>query len=210
MASSLSGLIRTLIWSDFPHRQGTAPTAGHSATAAFTSSSFQASGASFHSVAGSHPAHFQLVDNISLTVKFNGHQSFVMSWLFSRPQQFQTDMLNHEQQHYNITALVSRDFFVDVMLLKHQNFANARAGISAVRLIRQRSLNKIGNIQTLYDQEVHPEQNSGQSRGPIQQNWDRFVQTAFTQARSPASQAPDGTSHKVRLVEVLTQNGKVI
>lgn len=119
-------------------------------------------------------------------------------------------MLNHEQGHYNITALVSRDYFIDVMLLKLQTFATAQAGITAVQQIKQQSLDKIGKIQQLYDREVHPEQNAGQSRGPIQQSWDRFIQTAFTQARSTGTQAPGGIPHKVRLVDVLTQNGKPI
>ena len=82
-------------------------------------------------IRGSSPARFQLQDSFSTTVDF-GRDSFVMSWVFSRPQQFQTDLLNHEQGHYNITALVCRDCFVDVMLLKDQSFATAEAGVDAV------------------------------------------------------------------------------
>src|SRR3989442_3063896 len=117
MASSLSGLIRVLTWTDFPRRQGNAPGPGQSATAAHTHSSYSSSAASVQPIAGSHPAQFRLVDNLTVSVTFGRNQSYVMSWVFGRPQQFQDDMLNHEQGHYNITALVSRDYFVDVMLL---------------------------------------------------------------------------------------------
>ena len=133
-----------------------------------------------------------------------------MSWLFGRSQQFQTDMLNHEQGHYNITALVSRDFFIDMMLLKAQTFATAQAGLAAARQIQLASVDKIRTIQQLYDREVHPEQNSGQSRGPKQQAWDGFIQAAFTNSRSSGTQAPDGTVHKVRLIDTLTQGGRQI
>jgi len=210
MPSSFSGLFRTLAWTDFPRRQENPPQPGHHATAAFTKSGFTRNHVTIQQIAGSHPARFELVDNLTVSVSFDRAQSFVKSWLFSRPQPFQNDMLNHEQGHYNITALVCRDFFVDVMLLKLQTFPTHNAGITAAQQIKTQSLDKIGNIQQLYDREVHPEQNSGQSRGPLQQSWDRFIQTAFTQARSTGTQAPGGVPHKMRLVDVLTQNGKHI
>jgi hypothetical protein len=210
MASTITGLLRPLAWNDFPVRQMNAPAPGQSATAAHTDTSFIFGGSMFQPIPGMRPARFRLVDSITISVTFTRNKSFVMSWVFSRPQQFQDDMLNHEQGHYNITALICRDFFVDVMLLKAQVFTTGQAGITSVRQIQQQSLEKIGNVQQLYDQEVHPEQNSGLSRGPIQQSWDRFIQAAFTQARSTGTQAPDGTPHKVRLIDVLTQNGKQV
>jgi hypothetical protein len=210
MPSSLSGLIRALAWTDFARRQGSAPRPGQPSTAANTHTSFSASGTSVQPVAGTRPSQFRLVDSIAVRVAFDRNQSFVMSWVFGRPSQFQADMLNHEQGHYNITALVSRDFFIDVMQLKAQTFANGQAGIGAVQHIQRQSLDKIRNIQQLYDREVHPEQNSGRSRGPIQQAWDSFIQSAFTQARSTGTQAPDGTIHKVRFIDVLTQGGKQV
>src|SRR2546422_10480825 len=102
MASPLSGLIRTLTWTDYPRRQGNAPGPGQAATAAHTHSSFQRNHVTIQPIAGSHPAQFRVVDNLTVSVSFGRNQSFVNSWVFSRPQQFQDDMLNHEQGHYNI------------------------------------------------------------------------------------------------------------
>ena len=210
MPSSFSGLFRTLAWTDFPKRQGSAPSPGQVATAAFTDASFHFSGPSVQPVAGSRPPRFQVMDNLTMSVTFTRNQSFVMSWVFNRTQQFQDDMLHHEQGHYNIAALVSRDFFVDVMLLKLQTFATAHDEQAAVQQIKTQSLDKIRNIHKLYDREVHPEQNSGVSRGPWQLSWDNFIQIAFTALRSTGTQAPGAIPHKVRLVDVLIRNGKSI
>ena len=210
MPSSLTGLHRSLTWRNFPTRSGNPPVPGTHATAAYTSTSYNAAGIYFEPVRGSQPAQYQLRDSFSVTITFHSGRSYVMSWVSSRPQQFQTDLLNHEQGHYNITALVSRDFFVDVMLLKLQTFSSTQQGATAFQAIQRESVAKIQAIHDLYDHEVHPEQHAGRSRGPIQQVWDRCFQTAFTQARTPASQSADGTPHKVRLIDVLKKNGKSV
>ena len=67
-------------------------------------------------------AYSRPVDNCTVTAAFGASQSFVMAWLLSESQAYQNGMLNHEQRHYHITALVFRDLFVDVMLLKSRTF----------------------------------------------------------------------------------------
>jgi hypothetical protein len=208
MASTLNGLFKTLSWSDFPERKGSPPAPGKSATAAQTSAPFSRSGVSVQPVAGSRPAQFKIEDKLVVTASFSRSGSFVMEWVFKQTKTFQDDMLSHEQGHYNITALICRDFFVDVMLLKAQTFSTAQAGLTAFQQAARRTLDKIDAVQKLYDKEVHPEQDSGKSRGPIQQGWDAIIQSAFTQARSPATQSPNGVAHKVRLVDVMLQKGK--
>jgi hypothetical protein len=211
MPSSLTGLICSLAWTDFGHpRPGNAPSKGRSAPAAYTHAECKSTPKTFQPVAGSRPARFALVDNLNVSVSFNRNESWVMRWVFGLPQQVQNDLLHHEQGHYDMTALVCRDYFVDVMLLKLQTFATKSAGEAAVQHIKQQSLDKLKKIHYLYDLEVHREQELGQSRGPIQQSWDRSIQKAFTQARSTGTMAPGGVPHKMRLVDVLTQNGKQI
>jgi hypothetical protein len=208
MASTLNGLFLSLAWPNFPTRQGNAPGPGETAHAAFTSASANFSGPSFVPIAGSRPAQFNIGDDLNVRITFNHNNSFVMSWVLNGPQQDQDDMLNHEQGHYDITALVGRDFFVDVMLLKSQTFASSRAAGDAVALVQGQSLGVIQRIQRLYDRDVQSEQDANNWRGPNQQVWDRFIQTALTQARSTGTTAPDGTPHRVRLIDVLAQNGK--
>jgi hypothetical protein len=204
MPSALVGLFRSLSWSDYRVRQGKPPGAGQSAAAANTGYRYSEGGISF---AGS-GSEFQLADSITVTASFDSGGSYVMSWVFDRPQQFQDDMLNHEQGHYNINALICRDYFTDVMLLKGQTFATAKEGADAIKQLRKDSVAKIGSVQSLYDSEVHPEQGSGLSHGPIQQNWDGYLQTSFTQVRPAGTTSPDGGHHRMRLIDVLNFNGK--
>jgi len=204
MASVLVGLFRSLSWSDFRVRQAKPPRPGQSAAAANTGYRYSEGGVS---ISGS-GSQFQLADNITVTASFDPGASYVLSWVFDRPQQFQDDMLNHEQGHYNINALVCRDYFTDLMLAKGQTFATAKEGLDAVKQLRKDSVAKIGIVQSLYDSEVHPEQDSGLSHGPIQQNWDGYLQTSFTQFRATGTTTPDGNHHRVRLIDVLNFNGK--
>lgn len=211
MASSMTGLFKTLSFSEFPTpRQGNPPGPGQHATAALTHSGFSSTGPSIQQVGGSRPATFRIQDNMTVTITFNRNQSFVMQWALNRPAPFPADLLNHEQGHYNITALLARDFFVDVMLLKSQTFASLQAAQAAITAARTNSVNKMGAAQTLYDNEVHPEQDQGRSRGPIQQAWDTIIRNAFNNPRTPASSAPDGTPHKIRLVDAIRAAGRTI
>jgi hypothetical protein len=211
MASTLNGLIRTLAWGDYgTPRAGSAPRPGQSATAAFTDSAFTRSLATFSRVPGSSAA-FRLNDNVTLSISFRRPPSFVMAWVFSSMSSAdQGFLLNHEQGHYNITALICRDFFVDVMLLKTQNFPSDQAGKSRVTQIKHDSLDKIQTVQRLYDREVHPQQAAGNMNGPMQQAWDGFFRSAWTTARTPPSSAPNGTPHRVRLIDVIRASGRTI
>jgi hypothetical protein len=179
MSSNLSGLDRQLAWSEYPTKRGAAPSAGQSRTAAMTFSGMQSSAVRFANRGG----HFELVDDVRVSITFDGRQSWVMSWALTEATPFPTDLLNHEQGHYTITALIARDFFTDVMLLKDQTFPTANAGNAAVAKIRNNTLNKLRAVQDLYDAEVHPEQDSGQSRGPKQKAWDGFFETASLKYR---------------------------
>jgi predicted component of type VI protein secretion system len=94
--------------------------------------------------------------------------------------------------------------FIDLMALKPQSFANVGALQTAVTTIAQRYDPQ--RIHTKYDST----QESDHGRNPTQQRaWDGYIQTAFTQARSPAVSAPDGAAYKIRLLDVLRNAGKI-
>jgi hypothetical protein len=209
MPSSLQGLLRQLSWSDFRVVQGNPPGPGQHAAGAFTSASIRPYQYAFRPPHGAHTP-LSLVDNLTISIVFDAGQSWVKSWVSSSAGSFASDLLNHEQGHYTITALVGRDFFVDMMLLKSRSFPNRTQANQAVSAIQSASLSKLAAIQALYDNEVHPEQDSGQSRGPIQQLWDGYFQAAFIRPRASGTTAPDGTAHKERLVDVLRAAGKTV
>jgi hypothetical protein len=211
LASQLTGLLKTLAWTDYgTPRPGPRPTGP--ATAALTHAGFTRNHATFTPAAGSRPTAFLLDDNLSVAITFGAPpRSFVMAWVFSTMSSAdQAFLLAHEQGHYNINALIVRDFFVDVMLLKQQTFATRQEGINRVTQIKAASLDKIQAAQNLYDREVHAEQARGVMNGPMQQAWSGFIQAAFTQARVPASAAPNGTRHKARLLDLVRASGRSI
>jgi len=209
MASSLTGLMRQLTWADFATRRGPAPSPGSSATAAFTDARFRLSGLAFrHDPAQAHGT-VSLVDSLHIAISLHA-TSFKMNWLASQPAGFQADLLNHEQGHYWVTALLARDLFVDMMLQKSEVYADNAAGTAAFNAIKAGSVDKIQAIQDMYDREVHPEQAQGLSRGPIQQQWDAIFRAAFTNPRASGTTTPDGTPHKARLVVAIRASGRSI
>jgi hypothetical protein len=206
MASQLIGLFRTLAWSDFGQpKSGPAPGPGQVADAAQTVAPYTVTGISVQPIRNTHPPQYQLQDSLVVTVSFDKSNSYVNQWVFNLPQQKQDDLLKHEQGHYNITALVARDYFIDVMQLKSARYTKAQDGISAVDSISNGSLKLIQKINDLYDADSnHGQDASGQSQ------WNGFFQTAFTQARTTGGSSPDGIPYKVRLIDLLRAAAKQI
>jgi hypothetical protein len=204
--SQLVGLFKTMQWRDYGNPRAGTRTPG--SAAAYTHTTINPGVPQFAQAPGS--SRFTLVDNFTVTAGFAQSQSFVMAWLLKESPAFQNGMLNHEQHHYDITGLVCRDFFIDVMLLKAKTFASEQDGKNAVNALKQGSVLKLPTIHKLYDTEVHPEHLQNNVTGPRQRAWDGYVSSAFSKARVPASQSPDGKAHKVRLIDVLRADGKPI
>jgi len=118
------------------------------------------------------------------------------SWSL-RTQDEIDDALNHEQGHFNLSALLARDFFVDVMLLKQQTFATAALCFAEIDAIKKESLEKVFDVQQAYDLDRF-------SRGRAAQRiWDQAIQDAFNRSRASGTVSVDGKPHKARLVVVL-------
>ncbi len=209
MTSSLTGLMRQLTWADFAVRRGQPPSAGGSTTAAFTDSRYSLSGLAFRHDAAQPRGTVSLVDSLHIAITLHAN-SYKMNWLASETSAFQRDLLNHEQGHYWVTALLARDLFVDMMLQKSEAYANNAAGMAAFNAIKADSVDKNQAIQNLYDADVHPEQAQGLSRGPKQQQWDAIFRAAFTNPRASGTTTPDGTPHKARLVVAIRASGRSI
>jgi hypothetical protein len=212
MPSKLTGLFRTLDWSDFHVVAAAAPPSGHSAKGAEVDA--RVAHGRIDPVPHSIP--LRLMDSVTVSVISERQMSKVFSWVFNRSQETQDELLHHEQGHYNIAALVGRDFFVDIMLLKTKTFDSPQDFNAAVLKVKEKSLDKLEAIQKLYDKEVLPEQSRpeqqkiGNMRGLNQKAWDMFIHIAFTSPRPTGTLAadPNSTPHKVRFIDVLTANGK--
>jgi hypothetical protein len=204
MPSRYVGLFKNLAWSDFTpvteSDPGPAFNIGAETHAGLNQNNLTTK---VEAVPGSSPTRFRVKDDITITATF-GSDSWVKSWVMGRPQAFQDRMLNHEQGHYNIVALLGRDIFIDLMLLKSQDFASNIECQRAIANVWTTQSSKAQAIQDLYDdtnQTHHGADAAAQSR------WDGFITTAFTQTRIPAQSAPDGTSYKVTLMSVLNGAG---
>jgi hypothetical protein len=199
MASSLTGRTKKLTWADFgtpvpkpkPPPGGTA-TAAHTETLAPITYGWASSGKSV-----------TLSDNVTVAIQFVASKSWVADWVFSESKQFQDDLLKHEQGHYDITALMARDMFIELMQLKGQTFANKAALDAAVAAVVK--AHKFQPVHDKYDEKS--ETNHGMNDAQ-QKAWDALFQKAWTTPRSPAVTAPDGAVYKMRLLDVLKGAGK--
>lgn len=147
----------------------------------------------------------RLADTVTVTIQLLRQQSWakkqrINSW----PQQARADLLRHEQGHYDITALMGRDMFIELMALKTRTFPNLAALTSAINAIARRYAPQ--RIHTKYDSAQETDHGR---RATGQRAWDGYLRTAFTQARSPAVHAPDGASYKNTLLDVLRRAGKI-
>jgi len=228
MASQLLGLIRQLIWNDFKGKPSAADLAKMQQIAANASSGTvgMAMTASDFTVSygGSRPGEpvltadpggstYSLADTITITVVFDPMKSWAQTGpLTTSGSQF---LLDHEQGHYDLTALMARDCFIDLMQLKAKSYAAAADGQKEAKDIFQKYHDKLNPVQDKYDWETTHGAWVTPSMGPErkasdQVRWEGFVQTAFTSDRPSGGSSPsDGKSYKVRILDVLAKGGFV-
>jgi hypothetical protein len=207
MPSFLVNRKKQLAWSDFQR-----PAPAGTTFAAATDSSFSVSNPTFQR--GS----FQLNDSVTVTVVFNPHTSWRLPEMVQWPAQLQQELLEHEQGHYDITALVARDLFIHLMQLKGSNYPNAAAGqrdfVDWVNMYQS----KRQKIQTAYDAETgHSQANvfvpstnlftPPHQKGAPQIKWEGLIASAFTTPRPSGELAPDKAPYKVELEDVLIKAG---
>jgi hypothetical protein len=205
MPSRLVGLQRILTWQDFgTPRPGNPPAPGQRGDAAQTRARPNRSTFAEH-VPGTRPPQFRLRDDAVISVELDRAQTFVNQWALDRPAPFPTDLLHHEQGHYDLVALFCRDMFIELMALKQQAQPTPQAVLAAAQAIFTRFDTFIANVHRPYD-----DQTDHGNTTPQQQRWDGFIQSAFTSARTPAVNAPDGTPYKAPLADVLRQGGVVL
>jgi hypothetical protein len=144
-------------------------------------------------------------DSIHVDIRYQRHQSWVANWVFNRPQSYQDGLLAHEQGHYNLLALLGRDFFLSLMRLKAITYPS-RGGVQAdMDAAFMATAGKGQALQDRYDADTQTGTNATQ-----QARWLGFITTAFTMPVSPPQTAADGTPVKMPILAVLTRNGIVV
>jgi hypothetical protein len=187
MPSKLVGLVKSLAWTDF---QGQ-PDPAKPKIDAFTSATFVLPTVMPQQSGGT----WQYGDNVTVTITMNNQRS----WRRQQGSQgvpYWTDLLKHEQGHYDIVALIARDLFIDVMQLKGNTYATNADALNDLRPIINLYSGKQDKISKIYD-----------STQQTNHGANAMIRRAFTEPRNPAMSAPDGTPYKVKFLDVLGQNG---
>lgn len=201
MSSKLTGLFRKLTWNDF---RGNQPMSNPDNMLAEAHPHFSPSGVGTTSVGTGASQMFQLTDTITVAITFDSSKSWKLKSVDSMSQQEKDRLLKHEQSHYDLAALLARDMFWEFMQLKNKQFPTSGEIAQSVREIHSRFDAKAQPLEDIYDSFIQTDHGRSQ---PAQTRWDGFINTAFTQARTPAVFAPDGTAYKMPILEVLKNNG---
>ena len=201
MSSKLNGLVHQLKWAEFGKPKAKpAPKPGGFAVAAFTNAVYDGPNWSIDPVAGTKPMDFEIKDTITVSITLKT-ASWVADWVFKEPQRIQNNLLEHEQGHYDITALIARDLFIELMQLKQGRFKTSAEGEQVINaIIKRHSSAVIQTINKKYDSMA--ETNHGWNP-TAQQRWTGYIKEAFTKERTPRMQAPDGTYYKVPFLDLL-------
>jgi hypothetical protein len=200
VASKLSGLFKTLAWTDF----GGTPDPKKPALDAFTSSKFDFPvRQNFVKTPGS--SVFRFDDSLTIAITM----SSTLSWrrtssIQSKGSAYSTDLLKHEQGHYDITALIARDLFIEVMQLKAKSYPSGAAGDNDLKPILNKFAGKAEKISKIYDSTA--ETNHG-ANTTAQARWNKMIERAFTEPRAGGGSAPDGATYKIPFLDALSQNG---
>jgi hypothetical protein len=209
MPSELKNLKVKLTWPDF---QGTKPANDPFLAAtksSFAGKFFGVSLPQFDNVQGS----FKLKDEVVITITFDKTKSWKdIDNLGNTEQGF---LLDHEQGHYDLTALMARDVFIDIMQLKSKTWSAELTGRNEVVTLLNDAQAKLVKLQAAYESETQNGKWFQPTMGPPtkssdQTKWEGFIKKALTSDRAPLVEAPDGASYKLKILDVVAAGGVTI
>jgi hypothetical protein len=177
MASSLSGVRRTLTWSDFTVRKDIArPQPGDIGMVAQTRATFAVAGLSSGPVDGSRPTAYKLADRVKVVVRLKRDECWVAAWVVggSTSDPERRRLLKHEQGHYDIVALLARDMLAEITALTKNLYASAQEPIDDANAVIARYDPYYDSVQELYDDKT----NHGDVRRE-QERWNGLLLRAF-------------------------------
>jgi hypothetical protein len=200
MPSELKGLFKTLEWSNYSVRPESPPKPGQILVAAYTDTQHTLD-ARPEGIPGTKK--FRLADTVKASIVLNASSTFQKSWVATTMSQAQRDdLLSHEQGHYDIHALLVRDFFLAVMELKSKEYGSPGGLTVDINAAQRATADKSAAVQAKYDTET----GTG-SKQTEQAKWKGMISSAFDTPASPPQFAANGTPIKVQLLSVLSKNG---
>jgi hypothetical protein len=199
MPSQIVGLNRQLNWAAFRVKNSPPPGDGVFGNAALTQADFRVSGLNLVAVDPGKSKDLKLEDKIVVTVSLNPAVSWVASWVKQRLAPEQARLLKHEQGHYDLVALLARDYFEELMSLRQKTYTDGDELQTDVTAITQRFSAKSGPVQERYDDDT---EHGGKQ--PNQDRWNRMISSASDDDMDPATPAVSSPMRKKPLLSVLS------
>jgi hypothetical protein len=110
-------------------------------------------------------------------------------------------LIKHEQGHYDIDALLARDFFERVRSMIGQPFSSARSALDQVTVHHNATRGRADALNKLYDDDIYAIENSIDR--VEQWNWWCAIERARQLHRSPPERDAEGRLLNVELVNAL-------
>ena len=182
MGSSINGVSKSVTWQDYTIKKMAPPSDDTDVDVASTAAAWSMPGG-FNILAdtSTKPPTYKLADAITINVDIDSDNSWVADWIFSKWTHAKQDaILNHEQGHYNIVALLARDYFMELMAMMGKTYKTAPAGTLDAQAITKRYTGAIVKaLQDLYDS---PSETNHDPIGnaDAQKKWDGFFADAVS------------------------------
>lgn len=201
MPSKLTGVERRLRWGDFKS-VATPPPGVPAAAVAQTIPFHTATGGLPRNVspAGFTP-YYEVPDTLIINVTLKS-DSWRLDSVSSWSGADQVWLINHEQGHYDIYALLVRDFFVRVQGVIGKPFTDEAELRELLLDHRAATIGRIAGLQQDYDHDT-----SNSRNGTEQWNWSCAIQRAKQLHRIPLVEGPDGRYLRVELMDELKSAG---
>jgi len=200
MPSSLFGLRRTLTWGDFPTVQADAPADDAPAADGANTSVHP----TLNFVWSGDPPNIVIRDGLVVRVNFDTAGSYKYSWVAAMSAADRATLLTHEQGHYDIAALLAREYFFQMVALRANTYPSADAVNADKEAARLATIGRQQEIFDLYDAGTsHGTDPSGQA------TWSGYVRTAFTQPAIPPSAPVSGVQVMKSILDVLSDASEI-
>jgi Bacterial protein of unknown function (DUF922) len=204
MSSALFGADYKLRWADFQSVAAPPPTPQPPAypPAAFTHPEIKVQGRQLDVVWQGAPGPFYMIRN-SLVVRVSlNADSWRLDSVSTWPGPDQVWLLKHEQGHYDIYALLARDYYQRVRSMMGQPFTKPADAGEQLSDHVDATLSRVEAMNRDYDATTW-----GGSKREVQWSWWCAIERARQLHRSPPARDADGRLLKVELVDALRSFG---
>lgn len=195
MASTIIGVGRKLSWDDLPEAEPPAQ-APHADAGVFMRREVSGFSPQVVDPKAASPV-YAIADSISVRIALDAG-TFRAPSLKKLSAAARTALLRHEQGHYDIYALMTRDHFYELTAMTRRTFANQAEITAHLASLKKTYLDPVRGIQEAYDTDT------GHSLdGKEQKVWRKAIASAAQTRRRPAATGVNGKPLEITLIDAL-------